>query len=641
MNIRSVRIGTRLGIGFGFILAVLALLAIAGDSLNASHKRSLIEMLEASSAKEALGTSMRRAVFEGGIAIRNIGLRSDTAAMQKESEDVHAFRERYKAARDKLIALGLTEAQKQAMSEIAQLESQLEAPFKEAMEAAHTLSGNGAADIISERIDPINKRTVAIIDKLIALQEAESRQALDQSMASDKQFSGMLLAVCAFALAMGGLISWVITRSISNPLQAAVSIAKRVAIGDLSSDTTSKGGDEVSELVQALSDMNGNLRRIVGDVRTGTDAIAAASSEIAKGNEDLSSRTESQAGALEETASSLEQLTSTVAQNADNAREAHQLVMSASAVASKGGRVVGQVVETMSSIKQSSRKIVDIIGVIDGIAFQTNILALNAAVEAARAGEEGRGFAVVAAEVRNLAQRSAAAAKEIKALIANSVNQVDAGSQLVGEAGQTMNEIVGSVERVARIMSHIAEAGQEQSSGIQQVNQAVTQMDGMTQQNAALVEQAAAAATSMQNQAALLARTVSSFKLDENRADAIDMVKRAIAFVHANGKEQAFAEFSQPGPDFKRQDLYINVIDMSGTTMAHGEKKALVGKNLIGLKDADGKRFIQEFISLASSQGSGWVDYRWPNPVTGVIEAKSTYIEKAGDIVIGCGIYRI
>ncbi|MHB1086082.1 MAG: methyl-accepting chemotaxis protein, partial [Thiobacillus sp.] len=254
---------------------------------------------------------------------------------------------------------------------------------------------------------------------------------------------------------------------------------------------------------------------IISQVRTGTETIAVASREIASGNADLSNRTESQASSLEETASSMEQLTSTVRQNAENARQANQLVGSTADVAVKGGRVVGQVVDTMASIKDSSRKIADIIGVIDGIAFQTNILALNAAVEAARAGEQGRGFAVVAAEVRNLAQRSAGAAKEIKALIEDSVGKVDAGGKLVDEAGKTMDEIVNSVKRVTDIMSEIAAASQEQSAGIEQVNQAVGQMDEMTQQNAALVEQAAAAAESLQDQAGQLAQAVSAFKLDE------------------------------------------------------------------------------------------------------------------------------
>jgi methyl-accepting chemotaxis protein len=266
--------------------------------------------------------------------------------------------------------------------------------------------------------------------------------------------------------------------------------------------------------MQALGKMNDSLAKIVGDVRVGTEAITTASSEIAAGNLDLSSRTEQQASSLEETASSMEELTSTVRQNADNARQANQLAVTASEVAVKGGTVVGQVVDTMSSINESSRKIVDIISVIDGIAFQTNILALNAAVEAARAGEQGRGFAVVASEVRNLAQRSAAAAKEIKALIDDSVGKVDAGSKLVGEAGSTMNELVDSVKRVTDIMSEIMAASEEQSSGIEQVNQAIAQMDQVTQQNASLVEEAAAAAESMQDQSRKLTEVVGAFKLN-------------------------------------------------------------------------------------------------------------------------------
>jgi len=264
--------------------------------------------------------------------------------------------------------------------------------------------------------------------------------------------------------------------------------------------------------------MRDSLAQVVGQVRQGTDTIATASSQIAAGNMDLSSRTEQQASSLEETAASMEELTSTVKQNADNARQANQLAVSASGVAVKGGHVVAQVVNTMSAINTSSKKIVDIIGVIDGIAFQTNILALNAAVEAARAGEQGRGFAVVAAEVRNLAQRSAAAAKEIKTLIGDSVDKVEEGSKQVAEAGKTMDEIVGSVKRVTDIMAEITAASQEQTAGIEQINQAITQMDQVTQQNAALVEEAAAAAASLQEQASGLSQVVSVFKLDSQQA---------------------------------------------------------------------------------------------------------------------------
>jgi len=305
-----------------------------------------------------------------------------------------------------------------------------------------------------------------------------------------------------------------VVRGITRPLQQAVDMANAIAAGDLAQNIEVHSHDETGRLMQAMKDMNASLVNIVSQVRTGTDTIATASSQIASGNLDLSSRTEEQASSLEETASSMEELTSTVKQNAENARQANQLVVSTADVAVKGGQVVGQVVDTMASIKQSSRKIADIIGVIDGIAFQTNILALNAAVEAARAGEQGRGFAVVASEVRNLAQRSAGAAKEIKALIEDSVGKVDAGSELVDEAGRTMGEIVSSVKRVTDIMSEIAAASQEQSAGIEQVNQAVSQMDEATQQNTALVEEAAAAAESLQEQAGKLAEAVSVFKLD-------------------------------------------------------------------------------------------------------------------------------
>jgi len=326
----------------------------------------------------------------------------------------------------------------------------------------------------------------------------------------------MVLGVLA---AVGGIaLAYWITHSITRPLHEAVKIAQTVAAGDLTSVIDAKYKDETGQLLQALKNMNSSLIRIVGEVRHSTEAIAIASTQIASGNMDLSSRTEEQASSLEETASSMEELTGTVRQNADNARQANQLALTASSVATKGGDVVSQVVDTMGSINDSAKKIADIIGVIDGIAFQTNILALNAAVEAARAGEQGRGFAVVAAEVRNLAQRSAAAAKEIKNLIGDSVQKVDAGSRLVDDAGSTMQEVVASVRRVTDIMGEITAASQEQTTGIEQINQAVIQMDSVTQQNAALVEQAAAAAASLQHQAGSLAQVVGVFKLHHSDA---------------------------------------------------------------------------------------------------------------------------
>ncbi|WP_418127971.1 methyl-accepting chemotaxis protein [Variovorax sp. KK3] len=327
-----------------------------------------------------------------------------------------------------------------------------------------------------------------------------------------------MLGLGLFALATG--IVWTIgmVRAIVRPLDEAILIAETVASGDLSKEFETARGGEFGRLLRGMGEMEDTLTDVVTRIKASTDSIVSASSQIASGNHDLSSRTEEQASSLQQTAAAMEELTGTVKQNADNARQANQLARSASDVAVKGGEVVSQVVDTMASIHASSKKVVDIIGVIDGIAFQTNILALNAAVEAARAGEQGRGFAVVAAEVRNLAQRSAAAAKEIKGLIDDSVGKVDAGSALVSEAGRTMEEIVGSVARVTDIIGEITSASHEQTQGIEQINQAITQMDQVTQQNAALVEEAAAAAASMQEQAGQLSQLVGTFKLDDDEA---------------------------------------------------------------------------------------------------------------------------
>ncbi|WP_323140265.1 methyl-accepting chemotaxis protein [Massilia phyllosphaerae] len=319
-------------------------------------------------------------------------------------------------------------------------------------------------------------------------------------------------AVAAVLLALGAAI--LITRSVVRPLHRAVEVARTVAAGDLTSRIDVTGKDEAAQMMQALKEMNASLLKVVSEVRGGSGEIATAAREIATGNLELSSRTEQQAGSLEETASSMEEMTSTVRQNAENAQQANQLAASASDVARQGGAVVAQVVKTMGDIDTASRKIVEIIAVIDGIAFQTNILALNAAVEAARAGEQGRGFAVVASEVRSLAQRSASAAKEIKALIDDSVGKVSLGSQLVGRAGSTMDEVVASVQRVSDIMGEISSASREQEGGITQINQALTDMDAVTQQNAALVEEAAGAAGSLQEQADRLQQMVAVFKVD-------------------------------------------------------------------------------------------------------------------------------
>jgi methyl-accepting chemotaxis protein/uncharacterized protein YecT (DUF1311 family) len=362
--------------------------------------------------------------------------------------------------------------------------------------------------------------TEAIDEQFKAISEATAvlSTQLDAQNAALRQ---QQLSVLAAILLLAVLAAWLgvmITRSVTQPVLASVDMARRVAAYDLTVHSVVRGRDETAQLLGSLNSMTGSLGGIVTQVRSSIDLMQHASGEIATGNADLSRRTESQASSLEETASAMEELTSTVQNNAEHARQADQLAGSAARLAERGGQVVGDVVQTMAQIRESSRRIVDIISVIDGIAFQTNILALNAAVEAARAGEQGRGFAVVASEVRSLAQRSASAAKEIKQLIGDSVDKVDTGGRLVDEAGVTMSEVVAAVRQVAGIMSDITQASQEQSTGISQVNDAITQMEAITQQNAALVEQAAAASESLQQQASLLREAVAVFRTDHDSA---------------------------------------------------------------------------------------------------------------------------
>jgi methyl-accepting chemotaxis protein len=391
--------------------------------------------------------------------------------------------------------------------------------FQQAKNATMKIKLEGAADEAALSYDrqfvPASKDFQAGVMEFLALQRKSIDQIGHQINTLYRNSIALMVLLGVLIVALGAVCAWLISRSITRPLGAAIRFAQTVAAGDLSGHIEIRSTDETGQLMSALKEMNDSLLRVVGAVRTGTDNIAISSDEIASGNLDLSARTEEQAASLEQTAASMEELTSTVQQNADNARQANQLAASASAVAIKGGAIVTEVVDTMNMINTSARKIVDIISVIDGIAFQTNILALNAAVEAARAGEEGRGFAVVASEVRSLAQRSAAAAREIKGLIDDSVGKVDAGTKLVTQAGTTMQEIVDSVNRVTDVMSEITAASQEQSTGIEQVNRTIAQMDEVTQRNAALVEEAAAAAASLQDQAVNLVHMVSVFKIGE------------------------------------------------------------------------------------------------------------------------------
>ncbi|MDP3521202.1 MAG: methyl-accepting chemotaxis protein [Hydrogenophaga sp.] len=406
----------------------------------------------------------------------------------------------------------------------AQLAKQFEAArerfgadgFRPLQEALRTNNLDEARRLNNDKVAPLYEDVRKNIVALVQLQFDEAKKEYELSVARHSQARALAIGAMVFGIGFAVIFGYLLVRGISRSLQQAVDLSEAVAQGDLTRSVDTSGQDEVAAVLKALSAMQDNLSQIVNRVRQGSDSVSVASTQIAEGNQDLSARTEAQASALEETAASMEELSSTVKQNAGNAQTANQLAQSASTVALQGGEVVAQVVNTMKGINDSSRKIADIISVIDGIAFQTNILALNAAVEAARAGEQGRGFAVVAGEVRNLAQRSAAAAKEIKDLITDSVGRVEQGSALVDKAGSTMSEVVSSIRRVTDIMGEISAASSEQSAGVGQIGEAVQQMDQATQQNAALVEEMAAAASSLRGQANELVQTVAVFKLSGN-----------------------------------------------------------------------------------------------------------------------------
>jgi methyl-accepting chemotaxis protein len=552
MNLNNLRIGARLALGFGVVLALCAAILLLSLMEERSLGRGLDTISGYSEAKSTLLSTLERATLERAIAARNLVMLADAPRRQAEHERIAASKKQIDDSLKGLSTLlaeraDATDADRKTLREM----QDLEARYWPVAEAIVKLSDAGKKD---EAMAKLTNDCIPLLAEVktrmgdAATGNQKDAGAMVSGLEGDaKRSQFVLLALGLVALGLGSGLAWAIQRSVVGPLRNATESVRRVAEGDLTETVRSQGRDEVADMLSAVSQMQQRLRDVVGGIRSGVDSVNTASVEIASGNIDLSARTEQTASSLQQAASAMEQLTGTVKQSADSARQANQLAFSAAEVAQRGGTVVAQVVSTMDAINTSSKKIADIIGTIDGIAFQTNILALNAAVEAARAGEQGRGFAVVASEVRSLAQRSAEAAKEIKGLIGDSVDKVEGGSRLVADAGRTMSEIVSSVQRVSDIIGEITAAATEQSDGIGLVNSSVNQLDQMTQQNAALVEESAAAAESLKDQAARLTQVVGTFRLDAHHlAPAAKPPVHAAPAVKHHAHAQAHATPDRP-----------------------------------------------------------------------------------------------
>ncbi|WP_186129860.1 methyl-accepting chemotaxis protein [Burkholderia gladioli] len=524
----KMKVSIRLTLGFGLVLLLLLLISAAAYYAERTLAGSLYEITSVNNVEARLANRMKSTVRDRAIAIRNVALSTDPSERDKQAARIDKQDQVYADAYAKLAAIfaqepSTTARERDLIARLKDDEAATKLAWAKAVDLGRANDNAGMIQVLTSEARLPSNTWIARLDELADFEDTLNDQAAQDAQASSERMQAVTWIFVGLALAAGSLAAFFITRSILKQLggepAAAQEVARRIAAGDLTVRLHLKHGDTYS-LMASLESMRARLGEMVSNIKASAESIAVAAGEIAQGNVDLSQRTEEQAASLEETAASMEQLTSTVRQNTDNARKGSVLAANASDTAAAGGDVVNKVVATMEDISSSSLRVADIITVIEGIAFQTNILALNAAVEAARAGEQGRGFAVVAGEVRTLAQRSATAAKEIKDLITSSVEHVSNGSRLVREAGSTMNDVVRSVQQVTDIMEEVASASTEQSTGIEQVNVAVSQMDEVTQQNAALVEEASASAQALADQAGVLRQAVSVFRIEAANAGA-------------------------------------------------------------------------------------------------------------------------